>query len=164
MVETRLRCCMWKFWYFSIAKIWGSWSSSCLRVIPRFWSDGGQRQFCCLHWFGGGKWWMPESCSSDSQIIWSWFLFVRLRRLMGRSSKNNWPRDSACLLLVMLEQSKAGCHFLVVCWMLIQLFCLFWTVTLFFPSKAVAKSTLSKIFVLYTCCIFPVACEILAKL
>lgn len=159
MFEIRLKCCMWKFWYFSIAGIWGSWSSSCLRILPRFWSDGGEGSVAYTDLEGASG-----SCSSDSHLIWSWFLFMRPRRLMGKSSKNNWPRDSACLLSVILGQSKPECCFLVVCWILIQLFCLFWTVIIIFPSKAVAECTLNKIFVLYTCCIFPVVFEIVAKL
>lgn len=123
-----------------------------------------RRKFCWLHWFGGGKWWIPGSCSSDSQLIWSWFYLCGREGWWEKSSKNNWPRDSAYLLLVILGQFKAGCCFLVVCWLLIQLFCLFWAVTLIFPSKAVARTTLSKIFVLYTSYIFPVVFEIVAKL
>lgn len=88
MFEIRLKCCMWKFWYFSIARIWESWSSSCLRILPRFWSDRGEGSVAYTDLEGAS-----ESCSSDSHLIWSWFLFMRPRRLMGKSSKNNWPRD-----------------------------------------------------------------------
>lgn len=123
-----------------------------------------RRKFCHLHWFGGGKRWFPEPCSSDSQLIWSWFLFVRPRRLMGKFSKNNWPRDSACPLLVILGQSKAGCCFF--CSLLnansALLPLLNWCFD-FFLAK-LAKSTLSKMFVVCTCCMFPVVSEIVAML